>query len=99
MSWRQQSRRAWRGNGGAEKFVVCTGGEPLLQSGRRADRRAACARSFPKIAVETNGTLPRACRSLDWLCVSPKANADLAQRAGDELKLVYPQDGADPARY
>jgi organic radical activating enzyme len=50
------------------------------------------------VAVETNGTLP-AVPGLDWVCVSPKAEADLVQRSGDELKLVYPQAGAEPERY
>lgn len=87
---------AWRGNGGAERFVVCTGGEPLLQLDP-ALIEALHARGF-RIAVETNGTIaPPA--GIDWLCVSPKADAVLAVHAGDELKLVYPQNGGDPARY
>ncbi len=88
--------KTWRGNGGAERFVVCTGGEPLLQVDA-ALIAALHARDF-KIAVETNGTLaPPA--GLDWICVSPKADATLVVNAGDELKLVYPQDGVDPARF
>jgi 7-carboxy-7-deazaguanine synthase len=88
--------KTWRGNGGTEKFVVCTGGEPLLQVDTTLIA-ALHARGF-KIAVETNGTLsPPA--GLDWICVSPKADADIVLAAGDELKLVYPQDGVDPARY
>ncbi len=87
---------AWLGNGGAERFVVCTGGEPLLQIDA-ALIAALHAREF-KIAVETNGTL-EAPQGLDWICVSPKADAELVLRGGDELKLIYPQDGADPARY
>ena len=88
--------KTWRGNGGAEKFVVCTGGEPLLQ----LDATLVAAlhdRGF-KVAVETNGTLePPA--GLDWICVSPKADAALVVETGDELKLVYPQVGVDPARF
>jgi 7-carboxy-7-deazaguanine synthase len=87
---------AWKGNGGAERFVVCTGGEPLLQLDT-ALIGALHARAF-KIAVETNGTvnLPP---GLDWVCVSPKAAADLVVTTGDELKLVYPQVGGEPTRY
>ena len=71
-----------------QPYIVCTGGEPLLQ----LDDAAIAAfkgRGF-EVGVETNGTL-KAPDGLDWICVSPKANAPLLQRAGDELKLVYPQ--------
>jgi 7-carboxy-7-deazaguanine synthase len=86
----------WKGNGGAERFVVCTGGEPLLQLDP-ALIDALHARGF-KIAVETNGTIvPPA--GIDWLCVSPKAEAALAVTGGDEIKLVYPQAGGEPTRY
>jgi 7-carboxy-7-deazaguanine synthase len=78
------------------KFVVCTGGEPLLQLD--ADLIDALhARGF-EIAVESNGTI-EAPAGLDWLCVSPKAGTVLRQRSGDELKLVYPQIGAEPAAF
>ena len=87
---------AWKGNGGAQRFVVCTGGEPLLQLDA-ALIEALHARDF-KIAVETNGTIA-APAGLDWICVSPKAEADLVQTTGDELKLVYPQAGGEPTRY
>ena len=80
----------------ARKFVVCTGGAPLLQLDE-ALIVALHSRHF-EVAVETNGTLA-APAGLDWLCVSPKAGAKLAQRSGDELKLVYPQAGADPREY
>ena len=78
------------------KFVVCTGGEPLLQlDGTLVD--ALHGRGF-QVAIETNGTrLPPA--GLDWICVSPKAHADLVLVNGNELKLVYPQDGVEPERY
>src|SRR3954468_24119216 len=78
----------WPAGVRAERFVVCTGGEPLLQLDD-ALVDALHAREF-EIAVETNGTqLPP--RGIDWLCVSPKANAPLRLLNGDELKLVYPQ--------
>ena len=81
---------------GGKKFVVCTGGEPLLQLDR-ALIDALHVRSF-EVAVETNGTIA-APVGIDWLCVSPKAGAELVQRTGDELKLVYPQAGAPPESY
>lgn len=75
-------------------YVVCTGGEPLLQLDAAAVD-ALHAEGF-EVAVETNGTRP-APDGLDWTCVSPKAGAPLTLIAGDELKLVYPQAGLDPA--
>lgn len=81
------------GAGTARRFVVFTGGEPLLQLDA-ALLDAVHALGF-KAAIETNGTLP-ALPQLDWVCVSPKAGADLVQRRGDELKLVFPQPGLDP---
>ena len=86
---------AWTG-GPDDRLVVLTGGEPLLQVDE-ALLAALHARGF-SIAVETNGTLP-APAGLDWICVSPKADAPLAQTAGQELKLVFPQPGVDPARF
>ena len=77
-------------------FVVCTGGEPLLQLDRDAID-ALHAQGF-EIAVETNGTQV-APPGLDWICVSPKADAELVTVAGDELKLVYPQPAAMPERF
>ena len=77
-------------------FVVCTGGEPLLQLDSAAVD-ALHAQGF-QIAVETNGTQP-APPGVDWICVSPKADAPLALTAGDELKLVYPQPEAPPERF
>lgn len=84
----------WQGEGaGSKPFVVCTGGEPLLQlDGALID--ALHKREF-EIAVETNGTIA-APAGLDWICVSPKAGAELVQRTGNELKLVYPQAEALP---
>jgi 7-carboxy-7-deazaguanine synthase (Cx14CxxC type) len=81
---------------GSETLIVLTGGEPMLQVDQPLID-ALHAQGF-KIAIETNGTLP-ALDSIDWICVSPKAGAPLNQKRGDELKLVYPQDGIDPARY
>jgi 7-carboxy-7-deazaguanine synthase (Cx14CxxC type) len=86
---------AWTGEGGV-RLVVCTGGEPLLQLDP-ALIAALHARGF-EIAVETNGTLA-APSGIDWICVSPKADAPLAQTRGQELKLVFPQPGVDPARF
>jgi 7-carboxy-7-deazaguanine synthase len=82
--------------GGAphERLVVITGGEPMLQLDQ-ALVEALHGRGF-RVAVETNGTLP-AVDGLDWICVSPKAGTDVVQREGDELKLVWPQVGIDPA--
>jgi 7-carboxy-7-deazaguanine synthase len=87
-------RNAWRGNSGTPPFVVLTGGEPMLQVDE-ALITALHAAGF-EIAIETNGTLPVP-RSIDWICVSPKAGAPLVQRSGDELKLVYPQSEIEPA--
>ena len=85
----------WPGDGG-RRFVVCTGGEPLLQLDRPAIE-ALHAQGF-EVAVETNGTQTPP-PGLDWICVSPKAGAELQLDSGDELKLVFPQPGADPARF
>lgn len=80
----------------ARPFVVCTGGEPLLQLDLPLVE-ALHARGV-EIAIETNGTcLPPP--GIDWICVSPKAGADLVLRSGDELKLVFPQDGASPEQF
>ena len=87
---------AWPATSQAHRFVVCTGGEPLLQlDAILVD--ALHARGF-RIAIETNGTLPVP-DGIDWICVSPKAHAPLVVTHGDELKLVYPQEGAEPMRF
>lgn len=78
----------------ARRLVVMTGGEPLLQADAPLID-ALHARGF-EVAVETNGTRP-APDGLDWICVSPKASTDIVQRAGNELKLVWPQPNIDPA--
>jgi 7-carboxy-7-deazaguanine synthase len=88
--------RTWTGNGGAERFVVFTGGEPLLQlDGALID--AVHANAFT-IAIETNGTLAVP-TGIDWVCVSPKADAQLVVTTGDELKLIYPQSRGAPERF
>jgi 7-carboxy-7-deazaguanine synthase len=75
------------------RFLVVTGGEPMLQLD------AALLEAFHdagfEVAMETNGTLPAA-QGIDWICVSPKAGTDVVQRSGNELKLVWPQSGVDP---
>jgi 7-carboxy-7-deazaguanine synthase (Cx14CxxC type) len=80
----------------SQRFVVCTGGEPLLQ----LDTTLIAALHLHRfqIAIETNGTLA-APPGVDWICVSPKAGAEFVQRSGDELKLVFPQPNADPADF
>lgn len=77
-------------------YVVCTGGEPMLQLDAQLIT-AMHGRGF-EIGVETNGTIA-APSGLDWVCVSPKADAPLVIRSGDELKLVFPQQDVDPARF
>lgn len=83
-------------SGAGNRFVVCTGGEPLLQ----LDAPLICAlhaQNF-EIAVETNGTI-LAPEGIDWICVSPKADAPLVQTSGDELKLVFPQTRNHPDNF
>ena len=80
----------------ASRFVVCTGGEPLLQLDD-ALVDALHVRGF-EVAVETNGTV-KAPHGIDWLCVSPKSTAPLVITSGDELKLVYPQADAPPEKF
>jgi 7-carboxy-7-deazaguanine synthase (Cx14CxxC type) len=77
-------------------LVVCTGGEPLLQLD---EALVDCLHSQGfEVAIETNGTqLPP--RGIDWICVSPKAGADFVLRTGDELKVIFPQDGIDPKQF
>jgi 7-carboxy-7-deazaguanine synthase len=80
------------GEGRDHRLVVVTGGEPMLQFDA-ALLEALHARGF-RVAMESNGTLA-ALPGIDWLCVSPKAATEVVQRSGDELKLVWPQDGID----
>lgn len=84
---------AW-GPGTERRFVVLTGGEPMLQVDD-ALVDALHGAGF-RIAIESNGTLP-AHPGIDWVCISPKAGSAVVQRSGDELKLVWPQAGIDPA--
>jgi 7-carboxy-7-deazaguanine synthase (Cx14CxxC type) len=86
---------AW-GGGPGDRLVVLTGGEPLLQLDE-ALIAALHGRGF-SLALETNGTL-EAPAGVDWICVSPKADAAVVQTKGQELKLVFPQAGVDPARF
>ena len=86
----------WPAGQPGRPYVVCTGGEPLLQLDTPLIE-ALHARGF-EIAVETNGTQP-APEGLDWICVSPKADAEIVLTRGDELKLVYPQPLAMPERF
>lgn len=81
---------------GQAPFVVCTGGEPLLQLDPGLVR--SLHHEGFEVAIETNGTMPVPA-GVDWVCVSPKAEAPLTVLSGDELKLIYPQPGAEPERY
>lgn len=85
--------RCWPVSDQTHRYVVCTGGEPLLQLDDALV--AAFHKEHFTVAVETNGTHPVP-RAVDWVTVSPKAGAELVVRAGNELKLVYPQAGAGP---
>ncbi len=92
----QKIKEVWGNMGAGKPYVVCTGGEPLLQLDE------ALIKSFHQtgfeVAVETNGTV-EAPKGLDWICVSPKAGTELKITAGHELKLVFPQPEAMPARF
>ena len=90
------ARDAWAAPWQGRPLVVCTGGEPLLQLDEALVR--AFHRAGFEVAVETNGTRP-APPGIDWLCVSPKAGAELLLRSGDELKLIFPQEDATPERF
>ncbi len=83
----------WQGGKGSRPLIVCTGGEPLLQLDSELIERLH-EWGF-EIAIETNGTIAVP-SGIDWICVSPKANAELIQRTGNELKLVFPQPGRCP---
>jgi 7-carboxy-7-deazaguanine synthase (Cx14CxxC type) len=86
----------WPSADTAERYVVLTGGEPALQVDAELIQ-ALRAEGF-ETAIETNGTLPLKA-TIDWICVSPKAGAPLRVRGGNELKLVYPQPGAEPEQF
>lgn len=81
---------------GTRRFVVCTGGEPMLQLDSVVVD-ALHRRGF-EVAIETNGTRPVPC-GIDWICVSPKAHSECVLHTGHELKLVYPQVDAEPEKY
>lgn len=87
------ARSLWPSSSGVQPYVICTGGEPLLQLDCAlvdSFRRVGCS-----VGIETNGTrVPPP--GIDWICVSPKANSDLVARHGNELKLVFPQPGVRP---
>jgi 7-carboxy-7-deazaguanine synthase (Cx14CxxC type) len=86
----------WPAAGGGPRYVVCTGGEPLLQLDTELIE-ALHAQAF-EVAIETNGTLPVP-TGVDWVCMSPKAGATTIVTSGDELKLVYPQADGEPERF
>ena len=83
----------WKGNVLSDPYVVCTGGEPLLQMDEALIK--AIHKAGFEIGLETNGTMIPP-DGIDWICVSPKANADLILKNGNELKVVYPQCGMNP---
>ena len=83
----------WKGNVQTEPYVICTGGEPLLQMDESLIK--AIHKAGFEIGLETNGTMIPP-DGIDWICVSPKANADLVLKNGNELKIVYPQCGMNP---
>ena len=83
----------WIGNVQTEPYVVCTGGEPLLQMDESLIK--AIHKAGYEIGLETNGTMIPP-DGIDWICVSPKTNADLVLKNGNELKVVYPQCGMNP---
>jgi len=86
----------WPSPNRARRYVVCTGGEPLLQLDHNLIREFH-NRGF-EVAIETNGTIPVP-KGVDWICVSPKGVVPVQVKQGDELKLVYPQTGHDPAQF
>lgn len=89
-------KREWPASAGGKPYVVCTGGEPLLQLD--AEAVAALKREGFEIGIETNGTLLPP-DGIDWICVSPKAGAGQKLKKGHELKLVYPQEGLSPENF
>jgi 7-carboxy-7-deazaguanine synthase len=86
----------WPAGAGGRPYVVCTGGEPLLQLD--APLIDALHAAGFEIAIETNGTKPVPA-GIDWVCVSPKAGSELVVERGNELKLVFPQAGAEPEKF
>lgn len=86
----------WPASSPDHRYVVCTGGEPLLQLD--ADLVNAFQRKGFEVACETNGTIDPP-SGLDWICMSPKANTDIKLRSGNEIKIIFPQKGIDPADF
>ena len=86
----------WGRTTDTKPYVVCTGGEPLLQLDEPLIE--AFHEAGFEVAIETNGTIA-APIGIDWICMSPKAGTDIVQKRGDELKLVYPQAGATPEQF
>ncbi len=86
----------WDAHGKGKPYVVCTGGEPLLQLD--AKMVAAFHAKGLEVAIETNGTI-EVPEGVDWVCVSPKANTEIIVMKGSELKLVFPQQNAEPERF
>lgn len=86
----------WAKNGSGKPYVVCTGGEPLLQLDEILVK--AFHKANLEVAIETNGTI-EVPNGIDWVCVSPKANTEIIVKKGNELKLVYPQIGAMPHQF
>lgn len=89
----EKVKSLWPANNAGMPYVVCTGGEPMLQMDDELVK--AFHEIGLEVAIETNGTIP-VLESIDWICVSPKAGSELIQLHGNELKLVYPQSGAAP---
>lgn len=92
----RHAKSIWQGGESVRPYIVCTGGEPLLQLDSELID-ALHAENFI-IAIESNGTI-KAPKGIDWICISPKIGAELVQKNGDELKFVYPQKGADPTQF
>lgn len=92
----EKVKSLWPDNVAGKPYVVCTGGEPMLQMDE--DLVSAFHAQGIEVAIETNGTIA-VLDSIDWICVSPKAGSTLVQLHGNELKLVYPQTGAEPHLY
>lgn len=91
-----QALSLWPPRAGGKKYIVCTGGEPLLQLD--AGLIAGLQQAGFEVACETNGTL-EAPPGLDWICMSPKANTRILLRSGNEIKIIYPQEGIDPGDF
>ncbi|MCB0608962.1 MAG: 7-carboxy-7-deazaguanine synthase [Lewinellaceae bacterium] len=96
QSLAEKARSLWPENAGGKPYIVCTGGEPLLQLDEALTE--TLHRAGFEVAVETNGTMVPP-PGIDWVCVSPKAGAELVITSGNELKLVFPQSGAEPEKF